>query len=69
MEGRMTMDTELTQQFKDKFLICADCGEKFLFDAGEQAFFWSKGLSEPRRCKPCRQKRKATLVPDGRLRP
>ena len=66
MEGRLNTNS---LKVENKSLLCADCGEKFLFDAGEQAFFWSKGLSEPRRCKPCRQKRKATLVPDGRLRP
>jgi len=61
MEGRLNTNS---LKVENKSLLCADCGEKFLFDAGEQAFFWSKGLSEPRR-----QKRKATLVPDGRLQP
>jgi CxxC-x17-CxxC domain-containing protein len=38
-----------------------DCGEEFLFTAGEQAFYRERGLTnEPTRCKSCREKRKAT---------
>ena len=50
-------------KFKDKTLKCCDCGESFGFSAGEQAFFYSKQLSEPRRCKPCRELRKRTILP------
>lgn len=57
---------ERPPEFKDKQLACVDCGATFTFNAGEQAFYWSKGLSEPKRCKPCRAKRKATLVPEAR---
>lgn len=52
-------------QFKAEHLICCDCGQPFIFSAGEQTFFWSKGLSQPKRCQSCREKRKATLVPEG----
>jgi len=48
--------------FVDKQLTCLDCGEEFTFTTGEQAYFWSKGLSEPKRCKPCRMLRKRSLV-------
>jgi hypothetical protein len=56
--------TELKNPFKDKVLHCSDCGQSFIFTAGEQAFYVSKGLSEPKRCKPCRELRKRTLIPD-----
>ncbi len=45
--------------FEDKTLICEDCGEEFVFSVEEQEFYDSKGFeNEPKRCKPCRQKRK-----------
>jgi hypothetical protein len=47
---------------KDKTPRCVDCGSSFLFSSGEQRYFISKGLSEPKRCPKCRLKRKLTLV-------
>jgi hypothetical protein len=49
--------------FKDKKLPCVDCGDYFVFTEGEQRFFASKGLVEPKRCPGCREKRKLTLAP------
>jgi len=44
---------------EDRWIKCVDCGEDFLFTAGEQAFYASKGLSNaPIRCKKCRESRK-----------
>jgi hypothetical protein len=53
------------KDFQDKKLKCLDCGGNFVFAAGEQFFFWSKGLSTPKRCPQCRQRRKLTLVREG----
>jgi len=50
------------KDFKDKKLKCLDCGTEFTFSVGEQFFFWSKGLSIPKRCHECRLKRKLTVV-------
>lgn len=50
--------------YQDKCLTCLDCGDSFLFEAGEQAFFESKHLSIPKRCPECRKARRLTLVPD-----
>lgn len=50
--------------FVDEVLTCLDCGREFIFTAGEQRYFWSKGLSEPKRCKACRISRRRTLVKD-----
>jgi hypothetical protein len=59
---------DLKNYFRDKTLNCCDCGQSFVFTAGEQAFFASEGLSEPKRCKPCRELRKHTLIPDPEVR-
>ncbi|GHV24152.1 hypothetical protein FACS189465_0820 [Clostridia bacterium] len=45
--------------FEDKTLVCKDCGNEFLFTAGEQEFYVEKGFeNEPQRCKGCRDARK-----------
>ena len=49
---------------EDKIIECCDCGQSFVWSKGEQTYFKSKSLSRPRRCKRCRDKRKASLVPD-----
>jgi hypothetical protein len=56
------------QEFHDKILQCCDCGQDFVFTAGEQAYYWSKGLSEPKRDKKCRELRRQTLIPDSQSR-
>lgn len=45
-------------EFKDTKLTCMDCGQEFVFSAGEQSFYLKKAFSEPKRCKDCRKKRK-----------
>ena len=41
--------------YEDKTLICKECGAEFVFTAGEQEFYASKGFeNEPQRCKACR---------------
>jgi CxxC-x17-CxxC domain-containing protein len=49
--------------FADKQLVCRDCGNNFVFTAGEQEFYASKGLqNEPVRCPPCRSARKSNRL-------
>lgn len=43
----------------DRTLTCRDCGNEFVFTAGEQDFYTSRGFSEPQRCPSCRQARKS----------
>jgi CxxC-x17-CxxC domain-containing protein len=44
----------------DKTITCRDCGTPFVFTAGEQEFYASKGfVNEPTRCPTCRQARKS----------
>lgn len=46
--------------FEDKTLTCRDCGTSFVFTAGEQEFYESRGFAnEPGRCPSCRSARKA----------
>ena len=46
--------------YEDKTLIGKDCGNEFIFSAGEQEFYAEKGfVNEPQRCKECRFARKA----------
>ncbi len=49
----------------DRSLTCRDCGQEFVFTAGEQAFYQERGFSEPQRCTSCRQARKAQRGADG----
>ena len=45
--------------FEDKVLVCKECGNEFVFTAGEQAFYAERGFqNEPQRCKACRDARK-----------
>ncbi len=45
--------------FEDKTLVCKECGQEFVFTAGEQEFYAEKGFeNEPQRCKACRDARK-----------
>ena len=43
----------------DRMLVCQDCKGTFTFTASEQRFFKDKGLSDPKRCATCRDKRRA----------
>ncbi len=46
--------------FQDKTLTCVDCGQIFVFTAGEQEFFAQKGFqNEPKRCKGCKAVRRS----------
>jgi CxxC-x17-CxxC domain-containing protein len=46
-------------EFEDKTLQCRECGETFVWTAGEQAFYAEKGLlNQPSRCPACRAARK-----------
>ena len=54
--------------FEDKTLVCKDCGKEFVWTAGEQEFYASRGFeNQPQRCKPCRDARKdATCASCGK---
>ena len=60
--------------FVDRILKCSDCGNDFIFTAGEQLFFLDRQFkNDPKRCKLCKAKRAGLgriasgLVEDARL--
>ncbi len=49
-------------EYQDRSLKCRDCGQDFVFTAGEQAFYATKGFeNDPARCTSCRTARKRTV--------
>jgi hypothetical protein len=38
---------------------CCACGAAFTYTLGEQLYFQQHGLQPPKRCQPCRDKRRA----------
>ena len=49
--------------YEDKTLVCKDCGNEFVFTAGEQEFYAERGFTnEPKRCKACRDAKRG--LPD-----
>ena len=54
--------------YEDKKLICKECGQEFIFTAGEQEFYAQKGfVNEPQRCKHCRDARKNAGKPQREM--
>lgn len=44
--------------YEDETLQCEECGSDFVFTAGEQEFYATKGLvNKPKRCPECRKAR------------
>ena len=53
--------------FEDKTIVCVDCGAEFTFTADEQQRFADRGFTnEPKRCKTCRDARKASQTGGNR---
>jgi hypothetical protein len=49
-------------------VTCSDCRGSFGITAGELRFFKDKGYEPPKRCKPCRERRKVAGGAPGRYR-
>ena len=47
------------QQQAGKLLVCVDCGNEFEFTTRDQEFYKLHGYVDPKRCYPCRKKKKA----------
>lgn len=53
--------------YTDRTITCRDCGNEFIFTAGEQEFYSQKGfLNDPVRCPDCRRARKQAREGGGR---
>lgn len=49
----------MNEVLEDKVLVCRECGQEFVFTAGEQEFYIEKGFqNEPKKCKSCRDQAK-----------
>ena len=54
--------------YTDKTLVCKECGQEFIFTAGEQEFYAERGfVNEPQRCKACRDARKNAAKPEREM--
>lgn len=52
-----------TGEFQDTEIECIDCGEDFVWTAGEQLFFRDKNLKNPpKRCKACKKAKNERLA-------
>ena len=62
--GKKPMNEEVkfgmeTEEFVDETLVCKNCGNEFVFTAGEQRFYKEKGfMNKPKSCKACRDAKK-----------
>lgn len=54
------------EPYSDKVLQCRDCGQEFVWTAGEQEFYASKNLANaPGRCPSCRAASRAARRDGG----
>ena len=66
-----TTSTPAAPQPGDQVCQCIDsgkrpeCSKEFVFTVGEQKFFTEKGFTPPKRCKPCRDAKKAEKEGSG----
>ena len=53
------VDAGVEEEFVDETLVCKECGNEFVFTAGEQKFYKEKGfMNKPKSCKACRDAKK-----------
>ena len=45
----------------DVTVVCVECGVEFNWSAGDQNFYAERGLTPPKRCKPCRAAKKKRI--------
>ena len=50
----------------DVEITCAECGTAFPFTEREQEYYTERNLSQPKRCKACRDARRANFGGGGR---
>ena len=54
-------------EYKDETIVCEDCNQEFIFTARDQEFYAEKGFNnEPKRCKACRDAKKAKMNKDNK---
>ena len=59
MNEEVKVGFETEEEFVDETLVCKECGNEFVFTAGEQKFYKEKGfMNKPKSCKACRDAKK-----------
>ena len=53
------------QTMPDVEITCAECGTAFPFTEREQEYYAERNLSQPKRCKACRDARRANFGSSG----
>lgn len=43
---------------KAEIIVCAECGDQFVWSAKDQQFYEERGFVRPRRCPKCRKARR-----------
>ena len=54
------------EALEDRELNCVDCGDRFTWTGEEQSFYAKQGFSEPKRCKRCREAKRAQYEDSAR---
>ncbi len=54
----------MTEGAENKTCIEPGCGQQFVIEERERAYFERNGLQQPKRCKDCRARRKAARPPE-----
>ena len=56
-EKRGIKEDNSYDEYEDLQLTCFECGEHFIFSAGEQKYYEKRGFHQPKHCENCRIKR------------
>ncbi len=59
---QLSQETISEEKYEDIYIVCKDCGQKFLFTAGAQKHYAQKGWNPPKRCKSCRDFRNTRFL-------
>lgn len=69
MNGNVNADVyETVPDTDEQPRDCKDCGRLYLLTLGELGFYERAGLAPPKRCKPCRDAKRARNAAQGEVR-
>ena len=55
----------MNDDLNDQVRVCVDCGIEYVWSAGEQEHWRQRNLVPPKRCKPCRTRRRVEIERSG----
>ena len=56
---KLHRDPDPADGLEDMLIRCCDCGQDFVWTAGQRQYFRDRDLRQPRRCSECRGARRA----------